>query len=413
MSAEQVTITRLGAEGDGIAEGPVYVPFALPGETVNIARVKNEGTIMSFVTTAPERQPPACRHFGPDGLNGTCGGCTLQHLADEAYRAFKVKLVADALASKGFDIPLQPLVTAAPGERRRAVFTARRTEKELLLGFSQAGSHHIVNITECPVVVPGIESRLDTLRVIGRALAVSAEPFRMTVTETLAGLDIAVEGIKAVSDRQRRMAIEIILGERGIARVSLNGDILIEPQKPELDFGGARVVPPPGGFSQASRKAEEAMAALVMAGLGKVKRVADLFAGSGTFSLRIARVAQVLAVESEGPALAALDKAARATQGLKPVAIEKRDLFRRPMMAQELKYIDAVVFDPPRAGAEAQARELARSAVKTIIAVSCNPLTLARDLRILVDAGYSLKSVTPIDQFLWTSHVEVVAVLGK
>lgn len=413
MSTQQVTITRLGAEGDGIAEGPIYVPFALPGETVNIARVKNQGTVMSHVTTAPERQPPACRHFGPDGVNGTCGGCTLQHLAEAPYRAFKARLVADALAARGLPDVLQPLVTAAPGERRRAVFTARRTEKELLLGFSQAGSHHIVSISECPVVVPGIERRLDTLRVIGRALAVNAEPFRMTVTETLSGLDIAVEGIKGLSDRQRQMAIEVVLAERGIARVALNGDILIEPQKPELDFGGARVTLPPGGFAQASRTAEEAMAALVLGALGKVKRVADLFAGAGTFSLRLARVAQVLAVESDGPSLAALDRAARTTQGLKPVAIEKRDLFRRPMMPQELKQIDAVVFDPPRAGAEAQARELARSAVKTIIAVSCNPLTLARDLAILVEAGYRLESVTPVDQFLWTAHVEAVAVLRK
>jgi len=416
VSTETVTIEKLGAQGDGIASsagGPVYVPFSLPGETVAIARVKSQGTIMSITTPSPERQEPPCRHFGPDGVNGTCGGCTLQHMADAPYRAFKRQLVIDALKSKGLTPEVGEIVPARPGERRRVVFAARKTEKDMLVGFNQAESHHIVAIEECPISSAGIIARLPAIRAIAASLATSAEPFRVAVLETLSGLDISVDEVKKLSDPQRRKAIETALGLRGIARVSLNGEILVEPSKPMVEFGGVQVSPPPGSFTQATKPAEEAMAELVIAHAGKAKRIADLFAGSGTFSLRLARIGRVHAVEAEAKALAALDHAARNTQGLKPVTVEKRDLFRRPLMTQEFKPYDAVVFDPPRAGAEFQCQELARSGVKKIVAVSCNPLTLARDLAILVEGGYRITQVTPIDQFLWTSHVEVVATLEK
>ncbi|NZD48176.1 RsmD family RNA methyltransferase [Rhizobium leguminosarum] len=416
MSTETVTIEKLGAQGDGIASsagGPVYVPFSLPGETVAIARVKSQGTIMSITTPSPDRQEPPCRHFGPDGLNGTCGGCTLQHMADAPYGAFKRQLVIDALKSKGLTSEVGEIVPARPGERRRVVFAARKTEKDMLVGFNQAESHHIVAIEECPISSAGVIARLPAIRAIAASLATSAEPFRVAVLETLSGLDVSVDDVKKLSDPQRRKAIETALGLRGIARVSLNGEILVEPSKPMVEFGGIQVSPPPGGFTQATKPAEEAMAELVIAHAGKAKRIADLFAGSGTFSLRLARIGRVHAVEAEAKALAALDHAARNTQGLKPVTVEKRDLFRRPLMTQEFKPYDVVVFDPPRAGAEFQCQELARSAVKKIVAVSCNPLTLARDLAILVEGGYRITQVTPIDQFLWTSHVEVVATLEK
>ncbi|HEX8049039.1 class I SAM-dependent RNA methyltransferase [Rhizobium sp.] len=416
MSTETVTIQKLGAQGDGIAQGadgPIYVPFALPGETVAIARVKSQGTLMSIASASPDRQEPHCRHFGPDGVNGTCGGCTLQHYADAPYRAFKRQLVIDALRSKGLTPEVDELVAAHPGERRRVVFAARKTEKDMLIGFNQAESHHIVAIEECPIASPGIMSRLPAIRAVGAALAVNAEAFRISVLETLSGLDLAVDGIKGLSDKQRRSAIETVLALRGVGRVSLNGEILVEPMKPIVDFSGVKVSPPSGAFTQATKPAEEAMVELVVTHVGKAKRIADLFAGSGTFSLRLARIGRVHAVESEDKPLAALDHAARNTQGLKPVSIERRDLFRRPLMAQELKNYDAVVFDPPRAGAEFQTKELARSVVKKIVAVSCNPLTLARDLALLTEAGYRITRVTPIDQFLWTSHVEVVVALEK
>jgi len=416
MTTETLTIARLGSGGDGIADtsaGPVYVPFTLPGEVVAVARVKNHATVMSMSVVSPERVTPPCMHFGPDGKNGTCGGCTLQHAGDALYHDFKHNLVVAALKSKGLTPEVAPLVIARPGERRRVVFTALRTEKGMLLGFNQAGSHHIVSIDHCPIASDGIVSRLEDIRRVAGAVATSSEPFRLTVLETLSGLDLAFEGVKKIGDRERRAVTQCVLALRGIARVSSDGEILIEPQKPEIDFGGVRVSPPAGGFTQATKEAEEAMADLVLAALGKAKRVADLFSGSGTFALRIARQAKVHAVEGEEKAVKALDHAARNTQGLKPVTVERRDLFRRPLMASELKVYDAVVFDPPRAGAEDQCKELARSRVKVIVAVSCNPVSLARDLAILTAAGYRIRQVTPIDQFLWSAHVEAVAVLEK
>ena len=416
MSALNLKITRLGAEGDGIADtanGPVYVPFTHPGDTINAAVEKGHGTIMAITEPSPARANPSCRHFGPDGVNGACGGCSLQHVGAEEYRTFKRGLVVNALKSKGIDIEVGALVEAAPGQRRRVVLAARNTEKELLLGFNQAASHHIVSINECPVMRPSIMAHLGDVKQIGRALAPNAEPFRIGVLETLSGLDVAVDGLPKLADDRRRAAVEVILKLRSIARVSLEGEILVEPRKPLIRFGTTDVSPPAGGFTQATLEAEEAMTALVLQIVGKVKAVADLFSGSGTFALRLAEIAKVHAVEGDQRSVAALEHAARNRQGLKPVTTERRDLFRRPMMAQELKYIDAVVFDPPRAGAEAQAKELARSTVRKIAAVSCNPLTLARDLAILTAGGYRVTSVTPIDQFLWSPHVEVVVGLER
>jgi 23S rRNA (uracil1939-C5)-methyltransferase len=414
MSTLTLTIDRLGAQGHGIAKaegGPVYVPYALPGETVAVARNGDHGTIMSMSQASPDRVMPPCRHFGPDG--DMCGGCVLQHLADAPYHAFKRNLVVDALKSRGLEPEVAPLFIARPGERRRVVFSARQTEKELLLGYNRAETNHIFSVQECPITSPGIVGRLDAIRAIARALAQGANVFRLAVLETLSGLDIAAQDLKPLTDKQRRAVTETVLSLRGIARLSVNGEVVIEPQRPLLDFGGTKVSPPPGAFVQATVPAEDAMANLVSSHLGKAKRVIDLFAGSGTFALRLARKAKVHAVEGDDKSLAALDHAARNTQGLKPVTVEKRDLFRRPMTAQELKVYDGLVFDPPRAGAEAQAKELARSAIRSVAAVSCNPATLARDLRILVDAGYRIRSVIPIDQFLWSAHVETVALLEK
>ncbi|MCQ1573152.1 class I SAM-dependent RNA methyltransferase [Neorhizobium galegae] len=414
MSTVTVTINRLGAQGHGIAngeDGPVYVPYALPGETLAIARNGDHGTVMSTSNPSPDRVTPPCRHFGPD--SDACGGCSLQHLAAAPYHAFKRNLVVEALKSKGLTPEVGELVIAHPGERRRVVFSARRTEKELLLGFNRAETNHIVSIVECPIASPGIVARLEAIRAVGKALATGSDTFRIAVLETLAGLDLAAEGLKPLDDKQRRLVTETVLALKNIARVSANGEIVIELQKPLVDFGGVKVSPPPGAFTQATKPAEDAMAELVLSHVGKAKRVIDLFAGSGTFSLRLARIAKVHAVEGDEKSVKALDHAARNTQGLKPVSVEKRDLFRRPMMVSELKNYDAVVFDPPRAGAEVQMKELVRSGVKTVVAVSCNPLTLARDLRILVDGGYQIKAVTPIDQFLWSPHVEAVALLQK
>jgi len=416
MSTETVTIQAVGAEGDGIARGPegaIFVPFTLPGEEVAIARVKNSGMPMSWAKTSPERVAPPCKHFGPEGKGGACGGCSLQHWAAQPYQDYKRQLVIDALKAKDIETDVARLFPCLPGERRRVTMTARLTDKGVVLGFAQAGTHQIVQVEECPISMPMIVARLDGVRKIIGALGSGAEPFRVAIGATLSGLDVNILDLKKVDGKKRQAALDIILKEKGFARVSIDGEILVEPQKPMLDFAGVSVVLPPGSFTQATVRAEDVMADLVTGHLAKSKRVADLFAGTGTFALRLARKSAVHAVEFDAPALAALDHAARNAQGLKPISIERRDLFRRPLLPLDLKYIDGVSFDPPRAGAEAQCHELARSKVAKIAAVSCNPVTLARDLRILIDGGYKLKSVTPIDQFLWSSHVEAVALLER
>lgn len=416
MSTETLEIAAIGAEGDGIARtatGAVFVPFALPGETVAVARVKNHGMPISWSTTSPERVAPRCRHFGPEGKGGPCGGCSLQHWADKPYQDFKRQLVIDALKSQGIEADVAPIVACLPGERRRVTMTARLTDKGVVLGFLQAGTHAIVPVEECPISMPAIVARLDVVRRLIAALGSGSEPFRIAIGATLSGLDVNMLDMKKPDPRKRQAATDIILREKGIARVSVEGEIIVEPQKPMLDIGGVSVVLPPGSFTQATVRAEEAMAALVTTHLSRSKRVADLFSGVGTFALRLARKSAVHAVEFDAPALAALDHAARHAQGLKPVSIERRDLFRRPMQPLDLKTFDGLCFDPPRAGAEQQCREIARSKVQKIAAVSCNPVTLARDLRILIDGGYKLKSVTPVDQFLWSSHVEAVALLER
>jgi 23S rRNA (uracil1939-C5)-methyltransferase len=321
--------------------------------------------------------------------------------------------VVAALESRNIVVDVAPLVTCQPGTRRRVVFAARRTDKGAILGFNRASSHQIIKVETCVVASERINQALPALRRLATAVAVGKEAFRFSVLDAAPALDIAVDAPFKLTEPDRLRIINAVRAEQAVTRLSFNDEILIEKQPPQLDFGRVIVSPPPGGFVQASKQAETVMGDLVVGHLKKSKKVADLFSGSGTFALRLAEHSNVHAVEADGPSLAALDRAARRSQGLKPVTVEKRDLFRRPMMVAELKTYQGLVFDPPRAGAEVQVGDIARSTVTRIAAVSCNPVTLARDLEILIKGGYKITSVTPIDQFLWSSHVEVVALLER
>lgn len=402
-------VSRLGAQGDGVADtpqGPVFIPFTLPGETVNAAREKDRGTLMAVLEPSPLRIEPACRHFTE------CGGCALQHLDSQAYLDWKRDKVVQALKSRGLEVDVAATVPCAPHSRRRAVFSARRTEAGMLLGYNRALSHHIIDIEECPIVEPQIEAALPMLRRLAGLICHTQQAFHITVTHTESGLDVAAQDAGKLEDKARMAISAFAIGE-GLARVSVDGEIVVEPRKPLVSFGSASVTPPPGSFLQAVASAEQVMADLVGEHLKRAKKVADLFAGAGAFALRLARKSEVHAVEGDAAALAALDRGFRFGGGLKRVVIEKRDLFRRPLTYKELAAYDGVAFDPPRAGAEDQCKQIAKSDVPFVAAVSCNPATLARDLRILVDGGYALKSVTPVDQFLWSPHVEAVALLEK
>lgn len=401
------TIDRLGAQGDGVARtesGDVFIPFTLPGETVNAARNKDRAVLMAVLEPSPLRVAPPCRHFTE------CGGCALQHLEADAYRAWKRERVVQAL--RGIDCEVGPIVACDPHTRRRATLAARRTEAGMLLGFNRHLSSEIIPIEECPILLPEIVGAFDRLRAVASSICTTTKPFHLTVTATISGLDVAAQDSGLLDDRQRREAADFAIRE-GLARLSVDGEIVVETKKPVVMFGNVAVSPPPGVFLQATHQAEQAMAGLVGEHLAKAKRIADLFSGCGSFALRLASKSEVHAVEGDAAALAALDRGFRFGGGLKRVTTEKRDLFRRPLTFKELAAFDGLVFDPPRAGAEDQAKQIARSDVPYVAAVSCNPVTLSRDLRILLDGGYRLKSVTPIDQFLWSPHVEAVALLEK
>ena len=405
-----VTISRLGGQGDGIADtpkGPLFVPFALPGERVNVALGDKKADLVSVLEPSPLRVDPPCRHFGE------CGGCAMQHLEPAAYQSWKRERLTDALRAKAIEFPVDDLVPCMPRNRRRAALTARKTEKGVLVGFNAALSHRIVDMQECHVLLPTIVDRLDVLRDLAALVATASTPFRLAVTQTSSGLDVAFDGSGRIEGRERQAAVEFAT-RSGFARVSIDGEILVEPRKPVVLIDDIAVPIPPAAFMQAVEGAEAAMTDLVGAHLGKAKRVIDLFAGIGTFALRLARSSEVHAVEGDAAALASLDRGFRFGSGLKRVTVEKRDLFVRPVTYKELDAsFDGLVFDPPRAGAEDQSKQIARSQVRFVAAVSCNPTTLARDLRILVDGGYNLKRIVPIDQFLWSPHLEAVALLEK
>jgi len=410
---EQLTIARLGHRGDGVAEtpaGPVYVPYTLPGEVVTVEAVPghpDRRQLDHIDKASHERVAPVCKHFG------VCGGCALQHWSLAEYALWKRNLVVEMLEHHGVIAPVAPLIDAHGKGRRRAVLHARRgTHNVLEVGFAAPRAHHIVAIDACPVLAPELAGAVTAAWAIAEALKVTEKPLDIHVTAADNGLDVDVRGSGALKPDQIA-ALARIADAHGLARLTRHGELVTQRAQPLLTVGRAQVPLPPGSFLQATAEGEAALARLVIEHVGKAKRVADLFAGIGTFALRLAEKARVTAADSEASAIKALQRAAANASGLKQIEAIPRDLFRRPFVASELKVFDAVVFDPPRQGAEAQARELAKSGVKTVVAVSCDPATFARDVKILIDGGYKLAGVTPVDQFRWSQHVEVVGVLGR
>jgi 23S rRNA (uracil1939-C5)-methyltransferase len=404
----EVRIERLGAQGDGLAQGPdgpLFVPFTLPGELVKVAAEPGEprAEALAILEPSPERVAPVCQYFG------TCGGCALQHIEARAYLAWKREQVIAALASRGLEVPVGEVRAVPLASRRRAAFTLGRTARGVAFGYRAARSHAIVDIAACPVLNSSIVGRLPKLKSLLAPLLGGKREARVTVTEADQGLDVAVEGIRPSAGLFAKLAAT---GARiGAPRIMIDGESVILAGEPSVTLSGAQVRLPPGAFLQASRESDAVLAGLVKSGVGRAKRVADLFAGIGTFTFALAGSAEVDAFEQDEAAIAALTGAARTTPKLKPVRTFSRDLFRAPLSARELARYDAVVLDPPRAGARAQAEALAASKVPKVVMVSCNPGTCARDLRILVDGGYRITRVVPVDQFLFSPHIELVAEL--
>jgi 23S rRNA (uracil1939-C5)-methyltransferase len=410
---DTLTIDHIGQRGDGVASGrthgligDIFVPFSLPGEKVVTEPVPghpDRAHLVRVATASAERIEAICPHFG------ICGGCALQHWQTSSYRAWKRQLVVTALAQAGIEAPVDELIDAHGAGRRRAVLHARRGTHDILeVGFAAPRAHQIIGIDRCPVLAPSMYGTIPAAWAIAEALGNVRKPLDIQVTASDVGLDVDVRGSGSLSTAVSGALARLAAPHR-LARITRHGDIVVQRTPPQLQVGRAQVQLPPGAFLQATAEGEAVLARLVLEHVGSAKSVADLFCGVGPFALRLAERARVMAADSEAGAVAALTKAAAGTQGLKPILAETRDLFRRPFIGKELSRLDAIVFDPPRQGAQAQVQEIALSGVKRVVAVSCNPATFARDAAILIAAGYRLTRVTPVDQFRYSAHVEVIA----
>lgn len=401
----EVVVQYIGAQGDGVAPRPpgkpLFVKGAAPGD---IARLDDTGLVAELVP-GPNRAEPVCRHFG------VCGGCTLQHVAEPAYRAWLADRILMALAQHEVTpAQVEPVHLSPPGSRRRASLRAVRRGRRVEIGFNIERTHRLVDLVECPVLHPALLAALTPLRDFLRTLLADGHAATVQLTLTDAGLDVTLAGLK-VRGFEQEEACAAFAEAADLARLSIEGasglDVMLERRPPTLRFGGVPVRLPYNVFLQATADGEAALVDAVLEAVGAAAQVADLFAGVGTFALPLSRTARVLAADAAQPAMQALDRAAR--EAGRPVTVAHRDLFRRPMTPAELKDMQAVVFDPPRAGAEAQVEMLAQSDVPVVVAVSCNPNTFARDARLLADGGYRLERLWPVGQFLWSTHVELVA----
>jgi 23S rRNA (uracil1939-C5)-methyltransferase len=407
---ERLLIDHVGHFGDGIALAggqSVYVPYTLGGETVEVEAVPgrhpDRRRLLAVERASPERITPFCQHFG------VCGGCAIQHWDAGRYRAWKRDLVVETLAQAKLDCEVDPLLDAHGRGRRRITLHARMgTHDVLKVGFAAANSHEIVPVDQCPILDPALGGALEAAWAIAEPLRPAGKPLDIQITATEGGLDVDVRGSGPLPTKLITALSRVAEAHR-LARLTRHGELVLMRNAPSIMIGAARVTLPPGSFLQATVAGEEALAALVSRHCKRARHIADLFCGVGPFALRLAENSKIAAFDSETSAVEALQKAAKATSGLKPVRAEARDLFRRPLMPQETRDYDAVVFDPPRQGAQAQATQLAASKVPLVVAVSCNVATFARDARILVEGGYHLEAVTPVDQFRHTPHVELVA----
>lgn len=401
------TARALGARGDAVFDGAVYAPGVLPGETVRLEVRGERGRVLERFSVSPERVSPPCP------VADRCGGCAVQHLELEAYRRWKQNLAAEALARAGITAELGDLVDASGAGRRRMTFHALKLDARTVFGLSERAGDRIVELSDCPVAADDIRNNLDGLRQLAAHAAPKKGRLDIAVAALESGLDIEVRGAGKL-DLALREFIAETASAQGWARVTVDGEPVIEIALPVVRFGDVKATPPPGGFLQATQAGEAALADIVLGAATGAKKVVDLFAGSGAFALRLARQAHVLAVEGEAAPLNALKRAAERTPGLKPVDARVRDLALEPLGPKELDGVDLVVMDPPRSGAKAQAERLADSQVPTICSISCNPATFARDAAILIEGGYKIDGpILPVDQFKWTGHVELAAVFRR
>ncbi len=401
----RLTIDRLGHLGDGIAPGPVFVAGALPGEEVEGEVTAGRIDRPTILTRSAERVTPGCPNYD------RCGGCSLMHATDSFVGGWKIDVVRHALGAQGLPAPIRGIATSAPQSRRRAVLAGRRLRSGVVVGFHGRRSDVVTTAAGCRVVVPEIEAALSVFERITEAAATRNGELTLKVVAGPDGLDVALSGGRSGQSLRDRLAR--IAAEADLARLTLDGDLVVQARPPRQKIAGVGVVPPPGAFLQATRQGETALIACVSRAVGAARGIVDLFAGCGTFALPLSRRVEVAAFEGDGEMVEALGSAWRHATGHRRLTATRRDLFRDPLTAAELSGVEAVVIDPPRAGAEAQMREIAQSSVPRVAAVSCNPASFARDARILVDGGFTLDWIRVVDQFRWSPHVELAAGLSR
>jgi 23S rRNA (uracil1939-C5)-methyltransferase len=404
---EQISIVALDAHGHGLTANGAIIPGALPGERALIKLEGKRADLIETLDASPDRAGPICPWFG------TCGGCAAQHMAASLYSAWKRGLVVEALERERVAAKVRDLVDGHGAGRRRATFHARFPHGQPdEVGFMRARSHDIIAIDDCPLFSASMAGAIPAARALSRDLRGLMKPLDIAVSATLDGLDVDLRGSGPLG-RDEAQKLARTAETLDLARVSNHGEIVIERRPPRVPFGEALAKLPPGGFLQATEAGEAWLAQFAELALADTKRVADLFCGAGAFALRLARRHEVFGADADPAAIAALARAAAATPGLRKLEAETRDLFRRPLQAQELAVFDAALIDPPRAGAIEQARALAASTLPLVVSISCNAETFARDARILIDGGFQVESVTPLDQFRFSAHVEIAAVFRR
>jgi 23S rRNA (uracil1939-C5)-methyltransferase len=418
----EVEGSALGSGGDGVAqtgEGRVFIPYAAPGDTLRVRLPEKPSSPLraenvEHLTDGPDRQEPLCAHFT------TCGGCAVQHVTESAYLAWKQSLVGEALSQRGIDpAVVAPMVPGGIGRRRRTRLHARSTERGVVLGYLGARSHRIVAVSECPVLVSSMVAFLEPLRTLLADLLNRGQEAEIAITQCGTGLDVTLAMGRSLQLAEREKLVSFA-DAHDLARLSWQPlqrgkpgalETVIRRRPPTIAYDGIHVEIPPDGFVQPTAEGETVLREAVLAAVAGSGRVVDLYAGCGAFSLPAAAAGvHVRAVDSAPDQIAALESAARQARLGEFVTTDIRDLNRRPLMGSELAAFDAVILDPPRAGAMAQAGSLAASSVPSVIYVSCNPASFARDARIMIDGGYELQSVTPVDQFLFSPHLELVAI---
>ncbi len=409
----ELIVGFVGARGDGVVAGdrPLYAPFSLAGERVR-ARVTNDrAEVLEVLDASAEREAPPCKYFG------RCGGCQLQHWRQAPYLAWKRAQVVEALSRRGLGgANVEDTVLAWGAGRRRASFTATRVNGRVRVGFIERGTARLAPIDQCIVLTPQLQTLAPRLAEIAALVMPERGDIAIGCLDTEAGVDVAIKGAGRMDALLRYSFTDLVdaANALGLARLSVNGEPVLTRVQPIVRMGIAAVRPPPGAFLQATAAGEDTLTRLAGEALAGAKRVVDLFSGIGTFALRLAQHSEVLAVESDANMLAALKAAADGAGGaLKDVQILRRDLLRTPLSTLEMKKFDGAVIDPPRSGARLQAEQIARAPIRKLAYVSCDPASFARDVPVLIEHGFSLTRVTPVDQFRWSPHIELVGAFER